>query len=96
MGLYALICTDRADAGDLRARTRERHLAYLDGAGATVKIAGPLLDAGGVRPVGSLLLVEATDLAAAKAFAAADPYAEAGLFSAVDVKPWRLVVGALG
>jgi uncharacterized protein YciI len=96
MGLFALTCTDRTDAGDLRARTRERHLAYLNEAGVSVKIGGPLLDSRGERPVGSLLLIEAADLEAATAFAAADPYAQAGLFSSVDIKPWRLVVGAFG
>ncbi len=95
MGFYVLTCTDRADAGDLRAQTRERHLAYLEEAAATVKIGGPLLDPAGQRPVGSMLLIEAADLEAAKAFAAADPYAQAGLFATVEVKPWRLVVGRL-
>ena len=96
MGLYVLTCADRTDAGDLRAQTRERHLAYLEGAGATVKIGGPLLDSAGERAVGAMLLIEADSLDAAKAFAAADPYGTAGLFDSVDIKPWRLVVGALG
>jgi uncharacterized protein YciI len=34
--------------------------------------------------------------AAAEAFAAADPYAKAGLFSSVSIQPWRIAVGELG
>ena len=43
---------------------------------------------------GSIVVVEAGDLAAAKALFAADPYAAAGLFETVEIRPWRWVVGA--
>jgi uncharacterized protein YciI len=43
------------------------------------------------QPCGSLLVVEAADRAAAEAFAAADPYAKAGLFESVVVRPFRAV-----
>jgi len=41
-------------------------------------------------------VLEAADLAAARAFAAADPYAKAGLFASVEVRPWRWLIGAPG
>jgi uncharacterized protein YciI len=44
---------------------------------------------------GSMLIVEAADLAAAKAFSAADPYTTAGLFESVEIRPFRVVTGAL-
>ena len=59
----------------------------------TVKLGGPFLDAE-ERPIGSLLILEGADLAAAKALLDEDPYAKAGLFASVEVKPFRRVVGA--
>ncbi len=95
MPLYTISCRDRPDGSDLRARTRDAHLAYCAGLGAAVKLGGPWLDGEG-RSTGSLLIVEAADLPAAQALAAADPYALAGLFATVDVAPWRLVMGGFG
>ena len=92
MPLFTVSCRDRPDAFDLRARTREAHLAYLAERGDAVRLGGPWQDEEG-RSVGSLLIVEAGDLAAARALADADPYAQAGLFASVQVEPWRLVVG---
>lgn len=91
MPLFTVSCRDRPDSFELRAATRDRHLAYLAGLGATVRLGGPWLDAEG-RGVGSLLIVEADDLAAAQALADGDPYAQAGLFASVAVEPWRLVI----
>lgn len=93
MPLFTVSCRDRPDSFDLRARTRDAHLAYLSGQGPAVRLGGPWLDGEG-RSVGSLLIVEADDLAAARALADGDPYARAGLFASVSVEPWRLVVGA--
>lgn len=92
MPLFTVSCRDRRDAHALRAATRDRHLAYLAERGRAVKLGGPWLDAEG-RSVGSLLVVEADDLAGAQALADGDPYAQAGLFASVAVEPWRLVVG---
>ena len=96
MSLFLLLCTDREGATALRAATRGAHLAYLAAHADRVKLGGPWLDETEGAPRGSLLLVEAPDLAAARAFAASDPYAQAGLFAEVQIRPWRLVVGALG
>jgi hypothetical protein len=92
--LYALICTDKANSSALRAEVRPKHLAYIDANKARVKIAGPFTSEDGAMMLGSLIVVEAGDIAAARAFAAADPYAEAGLFQNVEIKPWRWIVGA--
>ena len=58
-----------------------------------MKSGGPWLDEADGGPLGSMLVIEAEDLATAQAFAAADPYALAGLFAEVRVVPWRRVVG---
>ena len=94
MALFLLLCTDKPGNRDLRAATRDAHLAYLAGNADQVKLGGPWLEEANGAALGSMLVIEAADLDAAHAFAAADPYAQAGLFDGVDIKPWRRVVGA--
>jgi uncharacterized protein YciI len=94
MPLFALACHDKPDSLDLRMATRETHLAYLNGLGATVRLAAALLDDAGA-PIGSLVVVEAADRAAAQALGAADPYAAAGLFAKVEVTGMRVAIGQL-
>ncbi len=93
MPLFVLTCLDKPDALPTRAATREAHLAYLRETGA-VRLAGPFLNEQG-EPVGSMLIVEAEDLAGAREFGAGDPYVAAGLFQSVDVRPFRVTVGDL-
>jgi hypothetical protein len=89
--LYAFICTDRPDGQELRLANRSAHVAYLESQGAALITAGPLLADDGQAMVGSLLIRECADRAEAEAFAAGDPYAQAGLFAAVTIRPWRRV-----
>ena len=94
MALFALHCLDKPGALELRLATREAHLAYLQPQGDAVKLAGPLLGADG-SPVGSLLIIDVEDLAAAQAFSAADPYTKAGLWGGVEITAFRLTLGQL-
>jgi uncharacterized protein YciI len=89
--LYALLCTDKPNATDLRQRIRPEHLAYLDSLGGALKFAGPFLDDAGTS-IGTLVMIEASDRAAAESIAANDPYKKAGLFAHVEVKAWRWVI----
>ena len=89
--LFALICTDKPGHLQVRMDTRPAHLAYLESLGENLKAAGPFLGDDG-KPVGSLVIIKADDVAGAQATAAADPYAKAGLFSAVEIKPWNWVI----
>ena len=90
--LFALICKDKPGHLQVRLDARPDHVNFLNGLNADKKLAfaGPFLDADG-KPNGSLVVIEAIDLAAAEALATADPYAKAGLFESVDVKPWTWV-----
>jgi uncharacterized protein YciI len=87
---FAIVAIDRPGAFDLRARTRPAHREYLQAppAGVTYRLGGPLLAPDGVTMIGSLLVIEAQDLAAAERFAAGDPYRNADLFAEVSVRPW--------
>lgn len=89
--LFALICTDKPGGVELRMKVRPDHLTFLESLGSAVKGAGPLTDDAG-RPTGSLILVEAENRSAIEALAASDPYAKAGLFSSVDIRPWKWVI----
>jgi uncharacterized protein YciI len=87
----AIICRDRPGHEELRKANREAHLAYLRETGV-VEMAGPFLDAEGAM-TGSLLVLDVPDMAAAEAWAAADPYAKAGLFESVTLDEWKKVIG---
>ncbi len=95
MPLFIITARDKPNSLDLRVATRPAHLAHATSIGDRLKLAGPLLTEGAdPKPCGSFILFEADDLAAAKAFAAADPYATAGLFETVSVDGWNAAVGA--
>ncbi|GBQ70666.1 hypothetical protein AA103196_2555 [Ameyamaea chiangmaiensis NBRC 103196] len=88
--LFTIIGTDKPGALETRLATRERHIAYLTAYQERVVHGGPILDRDG-RPCGSLLIVDVPDRAAAEGFAAADPYAEVGLFESVIIRGHRVV-----
>jgi uncharacterized protein len=90
--LFVALCLDKPDHVDLRLSTRAAHLAYLDRHAASVKLGGPFLE--GDKPVGSMLILDCPDEAAARALLAEDPYAQAGLFERVELRAWKRVVGA--
>ncbi len=87
---YAIHCIDKPDAAELRAETRSAHLDHVRSVAERIVAAGPLLDDAGT-PIGSLLIVDFVDRREAVGFAAADPYALAGLFASVAVTAWRQV-----
>ncbi len=86
--LYALICTDKPDSLAVRMANRPDHVAYLENLGETLVFAGPFTGEDGATMDGSLIVIEASSLAAARTIAAADPFAKAGLFATVDIRPW--------
>ncbi|MFD3188932.1 YciI family protein [Sedimentitalea sp. HM32M-2] len=89
--LYALIARDKPDALQTRLDNRAAHLAYIEETGVVAQ-AGPLLD-DQQQMVGSLLILDVADMAAARAWADGDPYAKAGLFAGVELIAWKKVVG---
>ncbi|WP_372397467.1 YciI family protein [Azospirillum sp. HJ39] len=89
--LFMFHCVDKAGAADIRAANRTEHLAYLEANAGRIFAAGPLLSDDQSGMVGSLLIVDCADAAAAQEFAGNDPYAKAGLFDSVTIRPWRRV-----
>jgi uncharacterized protein YciI len=93
MPLFALTCIDKDNGLQTRLGAREDHLKWVGGTGM-LKLGGPFLDANGDM-AGSLMIIEAADLDAARKFNADDPYTKAGLWRSVDVRPFRVTFGQL-
>lgn len=95
MALFAISCIDKPDSLELRMATRQSHLAYADGGQTAVKVkmGGPYLDENG-NMAGSLMIVEAPDRRTVEEFSRNDPYVMAGLFQSVEIRPYRITVGA--
>jgi len=70
------------------AALRPQHRAYLGDLleSGQLLLAGPFAD-----DSGALFVHEAADVAAARALVAADPFAD-GVFTAVETRPWKLVL----
>lgn len=91
MPVFMILGRDRPNTSALRAETRPAHLAHIETLRDTVVRAGPFSAPDGT-PLGSLILAEFEDLAAAQSFVDADPYTIAGLFEEVTVAAWRQVL----
>ena len=79
------------EVGDARTRDAHRvqHIAYRKSLGAGMPLAGPLLDDEG-NPVGSVVILAATDRAEAETIAARDPFVAAGVLELVLVRGYRI------
>ncbi len=95
MPLFVISWVDKPGGLPVRLATRQAHFDYIAAHPGVLQLGGPFLDDAG-EMAGSLLIIEAPDLAAAEAFADADPYNQAGLYERRDVRPWRLTAGAFG
>lgn len=87
---YVLLCRDKTGALQTRLDNRPVHLDFLKGSGKVI-FAGPFIE--DEKPVGSMVVLDVATRAEAEAFAAADPYAVAGLFDEVVIREWRKVIG---
>ncbi len=96
--LYAIVGQDVSDSLNLRLAARPAHvdrLQVLQQAGRLL-LAGPFPaidgnDSGSAGFSGSLIVAEFDTLAAAQAWADADPYVTAGVYADVSVKPFKKV-----
>ena len=92
--MYCVMCIDKPDSGALRQENRPAHLEYVVSQNY-VKLGGPLLGDDGETMLGSMLVLDVDNRAAAQAFVDNDPYFKAGLFARVDVHRWKHLIGAL-
>ena len=96
---YAIISEDVENSLPIRARVREAHLARMKALldEGRVLIAGPhpavdSPDPGEAGFTGSLVVVDFPSLEDARAWAAADPYVDAGVYRSYVVKPFKKVL----
>ncbi|KKC35058.1 hypothetical protein WH87_17995 [Devosia epidermidihirudinis] len=87
MPLFVIIAQDKPDGLEHRLAVRPTHLEHLKTLGDQMVFAGPLLDEN-EKPQGSMMVIEAADLAAAKALTAQDPFVKEGVFASYEVKQW--------
>lgn len=96
---YAIEGYDAPQSLEARLQARPAHLARLN----ALKDAGRLLVAGPCPAIdaedpgpagfsGSLVIAEFGSLAAARVWADADPYVDAGVYARVEVRPFRQVL----
>ena len=95
MPLFVISWADKPGGLPIRLATRQAHFDYIAGHPGVLKLGGPFLDDAGDM-AGSLMIIEAADLAAAEAFAEGDPYNAAGLYERRDVRAWKHTAGAFG
>jgi hypothetical protein len=96
--LYAVIAEDKPDSLELRRQVRPSHLQRLQDLQneGRLLLAGPhpAVDADDPGPAGftgSLIVAEFSSLEAAREWAAADPYRQAGVYARLTVKPFKKV-----
>ncbi|WP_459206286.1 YciI family protein [Pseudomonas sp. MLB6B] len=97
--LYAIIARDVENSLEKRLAARPAHLERLQQlqAAGRIVLAGPhpaidSNDPGAAGFTGSLVVAEFDSLAAAQAWAEADPYVTAGVYGEVVVKPFKQVL----
>jgi uncharacterized protein YciI len=90
--LFVAICTDKPGLLQTRLDNRPAHLAFIEEHRTMFRVAGPFLGPDD-KPNGSLLILECASESDARALLSKDPYARAGLFASVDLRPWRQAVG---
>jgi uncharacterized protein YciI len=93
---YAVWATDRPGMLQARLQAREAHRARLREPGAhAVKVVagGPTLSEVDASMNGTLLVIEADSIEAVRRFVAEDPYALAGVYALVDIRPWHWGLG---
>ena len=87
--LYAFHLVDRPNAAELRERIRPEHKDYLARVAERISFAGPLLGDDGQAMLGSLLVIDFADRAAALAWLVQEPFTRAGLYGDTQVHAFR-------
>jgi uncharacterized protein len=88
--LFVVIRHDKPNSVALRQSERPQHLIYLERVMQCITSGGALLDDRD-QQIGSVLIIDVADRAAAEEFAATDPYVAAGLFASTYIAPFRPV-----
>jgi uncharacterized protein len=85
---YVVHCLDHDGAVEKRLANYDAHKAYLAAAPVKTVISGPLLADDEQTMIGSCFVLEADSLAEVEAFNSNDPFAKAGLWKTVSIRPF--------
>jgi uncharacterized protein YciI len=87
--LFAIIGHDTPEAGELRPKLRDAHLAHLRPLVEQGKVilGGPFTDGSGM-----LVVLDMESDSAVKEFFAKDPFVTGKVLSSIDIKPFRKVL----
>ncbi len=86
---YLIHAIDKPNVGKLRDELRAEHESYQASVSGLYITRGPLMDNDGEQQVGSLMIIDVPDLAAAKEFWDKEPFNYGGLFEKVEFYGWR-------
>lgn len=87
--LFSVHALDKPEAAAKRQAAHAEHVAHLKNAkdfGVAITVGGPLMADDGKSSVGSLMVIEAPDRAAAEKFNRADPFYKNGVWEKVEIR----------
>ncbi len=87
--LFVIIGHDAPNALEHRMKVRPLHLEYIKQQAAVVKLGGALLTDDSQGMLGSMLIIDVADKAAAEEWSKNDPYRREGVFVTVEIRPFR-------
>ena len=93
---FVVLASDAPGSAEKRTEIAPIHRAHLRNPcnhRVKVHLGGPTLTTQGEAMNGMLLIVEADDITAVSEFVADDPYAQAGVFRSVEIRPWDWTMG---
>jgi len=90
--MFVIHMTDRPDAAEVRASVAEAHQEFLGDHVDAMWVGGPLLDDDGTTAVGSMMIMDFSDRAAAVEFIEQEPFNQAGVFESVVIRAFHPVV----
>jgi len=93
MPLFLVNARDKAGSNELRLANRQAHLEWASEYSHKIAMAGPVLSDDGEAMIGSTFVIEFDSMDEAKAWAADDPYAKAGLFDRTEIIPFLWLIG---
>jgi len=93
MPLFLVNARDKAGSSELRLANRMAHLQWAGEVSHKIAMGGPVLSEDGETMIGSSFVIEFDSLDEARAWAADDPYAKAGLFERTEVIPFLWLIG---
>ncbi|MEE3000183.1 MAG: YciI family protein [Pseudomonadota bacterium] len=93
---YIIRSLDKADSLSIRLANRDKHVEYVKSQSVKLLLAGPLIDDISGDPIGTLLIVEASERNDVENYAENDPYNKAGLFKESQITAINITVTNLG